>query len=160
MCESDFSTVLEAGSQRSRCAVSVLRWLLQLINVMSSHVNRVTRLVELVVGCEVRVHLARMVLEAIKTRRTLAVDDVLVVTLGLVVRVTEDLAALGLLRALRLRKALVKHVLIVLDEGGVAAELVVESVLRVGENITLVGQGGSVRRAAVRLRHLVVLAQV
>ena len=129
---------------------------------MSSHVNRVTWLVELVVGCDVLVHLARtvFVVEAVQTRRTLAVDDVLMVTLGLVVRVAEDLAALSLLRALRLREALVQHVLIVLDEGSVAAELVVESVLRVGEDIALVGQGGGVRGAAVRLRHLVVLAQV
>ena len=117
---------------------------------------------ELGVGCEVRVHLTCLVnvLKAVKTRRTLAVDDVLVVTLRLVVGVAEDLTVFGLLGTLGLRQTGVEHVLVVLHEGSVAAELVVETILRVRQNVTLICHGSSVRRATVGLGNLVVFTQV
>ena len=74
----------------------------------------------------------------------LSVDLVLRFALKLVVRVSENFAILSLLHALWLRKAHVKHVLVVLHEGGIATELVIESVLGVREHITLVGHSGSV----------------
>lgn len=61
----------------------------------------------------------------------LSVDHVLRFTLKLVVRVSENFAILSLLYTLWLRKAHVKHVLVVLHEGGIATELVIESVLGV-----------------------------
>ena len=74
----------------------------------------------------------------------LSVDLVLRFTLKLVVRVSENFAILSLLYALWLREAHVKHVLVVLHKGGIATELVIESVLSVREHITLVGHSGSV----------------
>lgn len=109
-----------------------------------------------------RVHLPshHFFIWALHRSRALSVDLVLRFTLELVVRVSENLAILGLLDALWLRKAHVEHVLVVLHEGGVAAELVIESVLRVREHITLVSHSGGVRCAAIGLRNLIILAQV
>lgn len=59
-----------------------------------------------------------------------------------------------------MRKTVVKHVLIVLDEGSVSAELVAESVLGVREEIFLIPQRCHVGAAAIRLGGLVVLSKV
>ena len=58
--------------------------------------------------------------------------------LHLIEGVPEDFATFGQLGALGLREAGVKHVLVVLYEGLVVAELVVETVLRVRKQVTLV----------------------
>ena len=73
-----------------------------------------------------------------KVVMTRAVNLVLMVPLKGLSRVAEDLAVLNLLCLLGLGEALVKHVLIVLDDGIVSAELVVESILRVRQNVSLV----------------------
>ena len=127
-----------------------------------SHVNRVTGLVKLCVSREVRVHLAHgiLILQAVHTRATLAVDDILVVALGLVVRVAEDFTIVGLFSTLRLAETVVEHVLVVLDESCVTAELVVKFVLCVRQNVTLISHRSCVRMAAIGLCDLVVLAQI
>jgi len=113
-----------------------------------SHIDSVTGLLQTRVCRQVGVHLARGVLfavvHAVQTRLALAVHLVLVVALNFVVRVSENFAVLCLLNALRLRKAHVQHVLVVLHEGGVAAELIVEAVLSVRKHVTLVSHRRSV----------------
>ena len=93
-------------------------------------------------------------------RRTRPVDLVLVVLLNLLSRVAEYLAFLCLLCYLRLGKSLIEHVLIVLDDGRVASELVIESILCVRQNVSLVAQCRSVRLVSVRKYGHVILAQV
>lgn len=94
MCESDFSTFLDAGAECSRCAATQLSlWLIAFSGCLSSlvvifsHVDSVSGLVHPGVRCEVRVHLAHAIIffMTLQARGALAVDDVLVVTLGLVV---------------------------------------------------------------------------
>ena len=57
-------------------------------------------------------------------------------------------------------EASIEHVLVVGDDGGIATELVIEFVLGVGEDVTLLVEGGSVGFAAVWLHALLVLSQV
>ena len=80
-----------------------------------------------------RVHVSHgfIFLLALEARRAGSVDLILHVTLELVVGVSEDFAVIGLLDSLRLGQAQIKHVLVVLHQGGVATELIIESVLRV-----------------------------
>ena len=107
------------------------------------HVNVAGRLLEAVVGDNISFHgvvsvaifgvdkLAKVVLAR-------PVYLVLVVLLNVVGGVAEDFAIFDLLCLLGLREARIQHVLIVLDNGCVAAELVVESILRVRKNVSLV----------------------
>lgn len=90
----------------------------------------------------------------------LPVHHVLVQSLELLGGVPEDLAILLLLGDFGLGKALVKHVLVIFDEGGVTAELVVELVLRVRQHVLLVAESCHVRLAPVHWRRLVVLSQI
>lgn len=92
--------------------------------------------------------------------RAVPVDLVLVLALQFVERVPEDLALFSCLGALRLGEALVKHVLVVLDKNRVLTELVVETVLRVRQQVTFICERRCVRRPTIHLRCLVVLAQV
>ena len=131
-----------------------------------SHINGVSGLLKPTVRGQVGVHgriLFNLLLhQAAKTGSARAVDLVLVLALQLVRRVAEHSAGLvlGNLGRLGHGKTRVKHVLVVLDDGGVAAVLVIESVLSVAEQVTLVTHRRHVRGPAVRLRSLVVLAQV
>ena len=57
-------------------------------------------------------------------------------------------------------KAHIEHVLVVADDGLVAAELVIETILSVGEDVFLILDRGRVRMTAVWLGSLLVLAQI
>ena len=150
-------------SKRSLLHRMYVAHLVLILALVVSHVDRAARLLKLGVSGKVLVHLAVRVLlfQNINCRYRLPVGHVLVIALCLVVRVAEDtLAILNDLGALWLRESHIEHVLICLDQAGVAAELVIHLVLRVAEHITLVSSRCSVRLASVRLRSLVVLAQV
>ena len=74
--------------------------------------------------------------------------------------VPEHATILVLLGVLWHAEASIEHVLIVGDDGGIASELVIEFVLGVGEEVTLLIEGGCVGLAAVWLHTLLVLSQV
>ena len=137
-------------------------------NAFDSHVDRVPGLLKTVIRSEVRFHggvpiLLLVVMQIVaETGSAGAVHSVLMLSLNLLGRVSKNFTLIVLLRghALGQRKTGIKHVLIVLYEGIVAAELVVEFVLSVGKNVSLVTTRSHVRRATVWLGSLVVLAQV
>lgn len=88
------------------------------------------------------IHLARRAVTSrlnkfAKAARAIPVDLVLVLALQLIEGVPEDFAVFSVLDGLGLREAGVKHVLVVLHEDFVVAELVVEAVLRVRQQVTL-----------------------
>jgi len=138
---------------------------------MCSHVNGISGLLHFRVRGSHQIHgwvAARAVLhhvfllhEAAQTLYATPVDSFLVILLNLVGWVAEHLFSIvDDLSSFGHCKAGIEHVLVVLDEGGVAAELVVEHVLRVAQQVTLVTRRRHVRGAAVHLLDLVVLAQV
>ena len=142
------------------CVIVISHLVLILALTHASHVNRVTRLPKLCVSGKVLIHstIGVLLFQNIKSSCRLSVSDVLVVALRLVVRVAEhSLAILNDLGTLGLSKSHVEHVLVGLDQAGIAAELIVHLVLRVAENITLVGSCSSVRLSSVGLRPLIVL---
>ena len=57
-------------------------------------------------------------------------------------------------------KTSVEHILVVFDNSGISAELVVKFVLGVGQNVALVTHSGGVRHISVWHRSLIILAQV
>lgn len=130
-----------------------------------SHVDRVLWLLQTVVRNDVCFHWVVSVSvlgihELSNARGARPVDFVLVLFLQLMSRVAEHFAIFGLLRILGLGEACVEHVLVVLDDGGVPAELVIESVLGVRQDVPLVPGRGHVRLVSVRLRTQVILSQV
>lgn len=113
------------------------------------HVNVACRFLQAVVGDDIGFH--RVVTVAILSidqlahaRRARPVHPILVLLLNLLSRVAEDLAILSFLCLLWLGKPLIKHVLIVLNDGCVASELVIESILCVRQNVSLVTHSRSV----------------
>ena len=98
--------------------------------------------------------------ELAHARRARPVHLVLVQLLNLLRRVAEHLAILRLLCVLRLGEAIVQHVLIVLHDGRIATELVIESILCVRQNVSLVAHSCSVGLVSVREDGHVILAQV
>ena len=130
-----------------------------------SHVDGVFWLPHVGVGGHVSLHglvtVALLRIEIAEAFRARAVDLVLMELLQLMRRVAEHLVVLlGHLCLLGHGEASVKHVLVVLNEGSVATELVIESILRVRQNVSLVTRCGHVRLATVGLSSLVVLPQV
>ena len=91
---------------------------------------------------------------------TRTVNLILMVSLQGLSRVAEDLAVINQLCLLGLREALVEHVLIVLDDGVVSAELVIESILRVRQNVSLVSRRRHMRLVSVWHGRHVILTQV
>ena len=91
---------------------------------------------------------------------TRTVDSVLMFPLNCLSRVAEDLAIVNQLCLLGLGEAVVEHVLIVLDDGIVSAELVVESILRVRQNVSFVSRRRHVRLVSVWHGCHVILSQV
>ena len=89
-----------------------------------------------------------------------AVNSLLVFFLNLLSRVAEHLTILNFLCLLGLWEARIEHVLIVLDDGIVAAELVVKSILSVRQNVSLVPWRRHVRLVSVWHGGHVVLAQI
>ena len=91
-----------------------------------------------------------------------AVGHVLVHLLKLHGRIAENLtgfAGLGWL-AFRDRQTVIKHVLIVAHNRGIASELVIKFVLGVGQDVSFIFKRGGMGRWAVRWSSLLVLSQV
>ena len=136
-------------------------------SAFDSHVDRVPGLLQAVIRGDVTIHggvriLLLVVKQMVAETGTGAVHSVLMLPLNLLDRVSKNFTSVVLLRchALGQRKTGIKHVLIVLDEGVVAAELVAEFVLGVGKQVSLVTTRSHVRSATVWLGCLVVLTQV
>lgn len=129
------------------------------------HVNVAARFLQAVVGDEIGLHWVVCIAilsvhELSDARRARPVNSGLVQLLHFLSRVTEHFAIFRLLCSLRLWQTLVQHVLIVLDDGSVAAELVIESILCVRQDVSLVAHCGSIRLVSVRHGGLVILAQI
>ena len=75
-------------------------------------------------------------------------------------RVAEHLSLYCLLSILGDGEASVEHILVVFDDCGISAELVIKFVLGVGQNVALVAHRSGVGSISVRHRSLVILAQV
>ena len=136
-----------------------------LIGIRRSHINGVSRLVKPVVRGYIGFH--GLVCFAIfsgyqlpNVCLTCAIDLVLVIALHLMRRVTEHFSVIGLLCDLGHRKTVIKHVLVVLDEGCITTELVIESVLCVRQNVSLVSSRCRMGGVPVGLGALIVLPQV
>ena len=139
------------------------------LNIVNSrsHIDGVSWLIHNVVRSNVGFHgLVTVAIFGVnkltKVCRTRAVDLILMLTLDLLSGVAEHtvLAILHLLSLLRCWKASIKHVLVVLNKAGVTTELVIEFVLSVGQNVSLITHSCRVGCSTVWLGTLVVLSQV
>ena len=98
-------------------------------SALYSHIDSVSRLLELGIRGELLVHRTIAVFllhHALKACGAGTVDLVLMLSLEFLSGVTENLAISILLRLLGNRKAGIKPILVVLDKRSVAAELVIE----------------------------------
>ena len=135
-----------------------------------SHVDGVLRFFETDKGNEVFLHFRVLVgvpwqiysQQFLEISAAFAVDNVLVFPLKFLGWVSENSSHIVWLgcHTLRMGKTVVKHVLIVLDETCVMAELVAESVLWVWEDIFLFSNWSHVGATAVWLTCKVVLTEV
>lgn len=85
---------------------------------------------------------------------------VLVVTLEGMVWVADNFTIITLFIDFWHRETLIKHILIVPYDWCVSAELVIEFVLGIRQNISLVTKCGHMRSRAIWLGHLIVLTQI